>query len=254
MPALSSVPSSPPAPTPAEPIQRRKLYQEVMDRLVTMLRGEGYAPGDQIPSEREIMERFAVGRPAVREALQNLEWMGLITISHGERARVAEPSFGLLLDRIALTTSRILQNSPARLEELKEARQLFEVQMVRLAAQRGTDADLAALRAALDAQRESLPDMARFLRLDMRFHALIAGMGGNSIFPALSEAMLGWLGEFHRELVRAPGAEMLTLDEHARILTALEARDADAAESAMRDHILRSSELYRRLPAQEGES
>lgn len=240
-------------PPKAEPIQRRKLYQEVMDRLLQLLRGEGYGPGDQLPSERELMEAYGVGRPAVREALQNLERMGIITISHGERARVAEPSFSALFGQITLVTRHILQNSVRSLEELKEARLLFEVQMVRLAAQRAGEADLERLRGRLDDHRASLENLPLFQHRDMLFHREIAAVAGNSIFPALSEAMLGWLGEFYRDLVRAPGAEHLTLEEHGRILAAIEARDPQAAEEAMVAHLTRASELYRRkepAPAQ----
>src|SRR6056297_548711 len=110
---------------PAERIERRKLYQDVMDRLIRLIREGDFEPGDRLPSERELMERFAVGRPAVREALQNLEWMGIITISHGERPRLAEPTFSGLMRRLEITTSQILQQSEGSLEELKQARLLF---------------------------------------------------------------------------------------------------------------------------------
>ncbi len=230
----------------AEPIQRRKLYQEVMDRLLDMIRAEGFVAGDQLPSERELMERYGVGRPAVREALQNMAQLGLISIAHGERARVAQPSFANLLDSIALTTSGILRNSPESLRDLKEARLLFEVQMVRLASERATPEDVARLRQRLEEHHASLSDLSRFFHYDMLFHREIAAITGNTIFPGLSEALMGWLGEFYRQLVRVPGTEQLTLSEHAQILDGIAAGDADAAERAMRDHILRANRLYAR--------
>lgn len=243
------MPALHPAPAPVEPIPRRKLYQDVMDRLAALIRAEGYGPGDLLPSEREIMERYGVGRPAVREALQNLEWMGLIAISHGERARVAQPTFRLLLDRVAPAAGRILQDSPQGLDELKQARLMFEGQMVRLAAQRATAQDVARLRARLEEHRASLRDMPRFLQCDMLFHREVAAITGNSIYPALEEALFGWLGAFHRDLVRNPGTEDVTLAEHARILDAVTANDPDAAERAMTEHLTRANDLYRRAQA-----
>ncbi len=228
-----------------QPIQRRKLYQEVMQRIVQMIRSDGFSVGDQLPSERELMDYFAVGRPAVREALQNLEWMGLITISHGERARIAQPSFGVLLDTVALTTSHILTNSGKSLEELKQARLLFEVQMVRIAALKAGADDIARLRLRHDDHVGSVGDNARFLRCDMLFHREIATITGNTLFSALSEAMIGWLGEFYQDLVRVQGAEHVTLGEHQNIIDALAANDADAAEKTMTDHLTRASALYR---------
>lgn len=76
-----------------EPISRRKLYQEVQDRLLARLRGGEFAPGDQLPSERDLMAFYGVGRPAVREALQTLAQAGIVEITHGERARVVVPAW-----------------------------------------------------------------------------------------------------------------------------------------------------------------
>ncbi|TVP96193.1 MAG: GntR family transcriptional regulator, partial [Roseinatronobacter sp.] len=146
--------------TQPRPIQRRKLYQEVIERLMQMIRDNDYVAGDQLPSERELMETFGVGRPAIREALQNMAQLGLISIAHGERARVAEPSFQNLFESIALTTSGILRNSSQSLQDLKQARLLFEVQMVRMAARRAGPADIARLRSRLQAHRDSLADLS----------------------------------------------------------------------------------------------
>lgn len=235
---------------PQPPVRKRKLYQEVMDRLVDLIRTEYPEAGDQLPSERELMERYGVGRPAVREALQNLAWMGVISISHGERARVVQPSFRTLFETMSLTTSRILSRSERSLDELKEARLLFEAQMVRLAAERAGPPDVERLRLRLEAQRACIDRPPLFLRCDMLFHREIAAITGNSIFPELSEAMMGWLSEFYIDLVRVPGAESVTLAEHARILEAVAANDPVTAEQAMREHITRANDLYRQKAAE----
>ena len=73
-----------------EPIVRRKLSDEVFVRLKSLITTGELSAGDEMPSERELMERFGVGRPAIREAMQALANMGLVAISHGERAKVLE--------------------------------------------------------------------------------------------------------------------------------------------------------------------
>ncbi len=233
--------------TAQEPIERRRLYQEVMDRVIRLIEDDGLLPGDPLPAERDLSDRYGVGRPAVREALQNLARMGLLRLVQGERARVAAPTFSNLLSTISITTSGILRTSEKGLAELKEARLVFEVTMARLAVVRATDEDIEALAARLEDHRASLSDHTRFLQCDMRFHREIARITGNSIFPSLSEALMGWLAEFYRDLVRIPGAERLTLQEHAAIVDAIRARDADRAERAMRDHLTRANSLYQRL-------
>jgi DNA-binding FadR family transcriptional regulator len=230
-----------------EPIRRRKLAHEVEHRLLERIRGGALAPGDPLPSERELMTAYGVGRPAIREALQSLERAGIVTITHGERARVAAPTAGGVIGRLAQATRHLLQHEPESLDHLKDARLFLELGLARRAAERADEAGVAALAAAHDAHVRSLRALDDFLAKDMAFHRQIAAMTGNPIFPALVEAMFGWLGEYYRELVRVPGAESLTIAEHRRLLDAIAARDADAAERAMRDHITRANALYRRL-------
>jgi DNA-binding FadR family transcriptional regulator len=230
-----------------EPIQRRKLSQQVQDRLIELIDSGRIAPGEQLPSERDLMERYGVGRPAVREALQALERAGLITISHGERARIAVPTVDSLVAQIASGAQHLLRTQPGSLDHLKEARLFLETGLARLAALRADALGLRELKARLDDQRRAKARPAEFVGRDIAFHRQIAVLAGNPIFIATLEAMLGWLSAYYRTLVRAPGAERLTLAEHQRIYDAIAARDPDAAEAAMRDHLTRANTLYRSL-------
>jgi DNA-binding FadR family transcriptional regulator len=112
---------------------------------------------------------------------------------------------------------------------------------------------LAPLIAGYATRELGMPVPVGFLQCDMRFHREIARITGNSIFPSLSEALTGWLAEFYHDLVRSPGTELLTLQEHAAILAAIRARDADAAERAMRDHLTRANSLFQRLATPAGD-
>ncbi len=92
-------------------IRRRKLSDAVFDQLVAQIESHRLRPGDLLPSERDLMASYGVGRPAVREALQGLERMGMIEIRHGGRARVVEPSLGRMVDDIGTTMRRLLAGS-----------------------------------------------------------------------------------------------------------------------------------------------
>ena len=120
----------------SEPIRRRKLSHEILDRLLARITQGELAAGDHLPSERDLMSQYGVGRPAVREAMQALERMGFITITHGERARIVAPTARTMIDQVALSARHLLATSATSLEQLKEARVFFEAGMVRIAAER----------------------------------------------------------------------------------------------------------------------
>ena len=109
-----------------EQIVRRKLSDEVFARLKTMITSGELQPGDEMPSERELMERFGVGRPAIREAMQALAGMGLVAISHGERAKVLELTAQSIFRQMDMTAKMMLAKSSDTLEHLKSARIFFE--------------------------------------------------------------------------------------------------------------------------------
>lgn len=230
-----------------EPIQRRKLYQEVLDRLMARIRSGAIAPGEHLPSERELMDQYGVGRPAIREALQSLERSGIVTIHHGERARVAVPTAASLIAQIASGAQHLLRADPASLEHLKEVRVFLESGTARMAAQHASAEDVAALRALVAAQAAQRAHADGFVDADRDFHTRLAALSGNPIYPVIVEALLRWLAEYYQTLVHAPGAEDLTLAEHERIVAAIAAGDADGAERAMREHLTRANALYRRL-------
>ncbi|MFC4173898.1 transcriptional regulator NanR [Microvirga sp. GCM10011540] len=227
-----------------EAIVRRKLSHEVLDRLIGAIEAGEYEPGTQLPSERELMARFGVGRPAIREAMQTLQQMGLIRINHGERARVILPTPETIIDQITGAMLQLLSSNPRGLNDLKEARIFFEVGLARVATQRATRDSLEQLRRSLIACQEARGDAARFVAADMAFHRQIASMSSNLLIAAISQGMLDWLSRFKRELVSARGAERLTLEEHERIYKAIAAGDAEAAAKAMSDHLTRANALY----------
>jgi GntR family transcriptional regulator, sialic acid-inducible nan operon repressor len=228
----------------SEPILRKKLSDEVFARLRLMIETGELKAGDDMPSERELMERYGVGRPAIREAMQALAGKGLVEISQGERAKVLRITAESIIRQVDLPAKLMLSGSSDSLEHLKSARIFFERGMIREAAAKATPAQIAELRGLLDKQKQSLGDSDAFIHADMEFHQYIAQISGNPIFAAVSGAMLGWLKSYHTEMLIWTGRENFTLAEHEDIIRAIENGDADLAEKAMIKHLERSRALY----------
>jgi DNA-binding FadR family transcriptional regulator len=218
------------------PIRRRKLYEEVVLRIEGMIHGGGYAPGDQLPSEREIMEQLGVGRSAVREAMLSLQKMGLVTVRSGERARVTAPTADVLVSELS-GAARMLLAQEGGIQLFQEARALFEIGLARLAAVRAGPQDVARLKAALDDNRRAIGDARTFMATDVAFHFVIATIPGNPIFTSLHNAVVGWLIEQREISGRAAGADRDAHAAHRRIFKAIEAGDPAKAEAAMQAHL-----------------
>lgn len=228
----------------SDPIPRRKLSDSVRERLLRSITSGAIGPGDSLPSERELMVTYGVGRPAIREAMQSMQNSGLIEVRHGGRARVAHATVGIAFDQMHATMRHVLTHSAPTLEHLKEVRLATETHLVRQAAQLRDEDDIIELRRILKAQDAARGDAEAFRILDGAFHEAIARSAGNPVFTTLSQAVFTWLSEFHLTAVHQPGLETLTITEHEGILNAIAARDPDRAREAMTDHLNRANKLY----------
>ncbi len=216
-------------------VRQRKLYEEVAARLERMIAEGHYAAGDALPSQRTLMETFAVGRPAIREALFHLQKMGLIDIRSGTRAIVTLPTPAFVVDALAVTARHMLA-APGGVQNFQSLRVFFEVGLARHAAEHATKDDLDRFRAALEENRASLGDLKRFERTDVDFHYVLAVIPRNPMFTAIHAALAEWLLE-QRQTTLAPGKDKVAYEAHRAIYEAVKSRDADRAEAAMRDHL-----------------
>lgn len=208
-----------------------RLYVRVARRIAELISSGDVAPGDKLPSERDLAEMLKVSRPSIREAMIALEVSGLIEVRTGSGIYVAEhaPSLPPMVADDGIGPFEIL-----------EMRLLIEPAACALAAERVTDAQLAELRALLEAMHRcsGTPEVEAH---DGGFHRLIAEATENTAI----EKTIAWLWALRSQSELSRGFHRLiieegvypVLDEHELILTALEARDAEAARSAMRAHL-----------------
>ncbi len=220
------------------PLARKKLSEMVEEELEQMIRRHEFGEGEQLPSERELMAFFNVGRPSVREALAALKRKGLVQINNGERARVSRPSADTIISELSGMAKDFLTH-PGGIAHFEQLRLFFESSLVRYAAEHATDEQIALLTKALEINSQSLDDNALFIRSDVEFHRVLAEIPGNPIFMAIHVALLDWLIAARPSV---PDRELhehnnVSYQQHIVIVDAIHKRDPDKADSALKTHL-----------------
>lgn len=216
------------------PIERRKIYEQLAERLLAQIKARRLSPGDPLPTERELTQSYGVGRSSVREALRMLESKGLIK-SVGKGAFVVA-EFGHPLDH---SLELLLTLQEASLRELFEVRKILEVEAAGLAAVRRTDQDLVAMRNAIEEMVQGLAAQDRYIGADLQFHLTVVGSTRNRIALHMMHAIRGPLQHALASIYHIPGSPQQSIAQHREILAAIAAEDAGAARQRMREHLLR---------------
>jgi GntR family transcriptional repressor for pyruvate dehydrogenase complex len=238
-------------------VKPRKLFEEIVDRIAGAIRAAEYGPGDVLPSERELMQTFGVGRSVVREALFALQRMGLVEVRSGTRARVTAPTPQRLIAELSGTV-KVLLNEETGIRNLQDVRSFFEIGLARYAALHATADDLARVERALAANEAAIGRIKAFAETDVAFHYEIALIRRNPIFPAIHEAIVAWLREQRLTALKAQERDEVfrrAYAAHAAIFEAIAACDPDRAERAMEAHLAEVSDFYwRKKPSLDAEA
>ncbi|GHV36956.1 GntR family transcriptional regulator [Synergistales bacterium] len=233
---------------PRREVQRRRIYEDIVEYLLEDIRNGVYPVGAELPSERSLMDEFQVGRPAVRESLNKLERMGIIETKPGVRARVCFPTVSPLLEEMTDAVRMNLQSSEGD-GYFQDARRLFESALAREAAKKINEAQLSKLKGVLKAHEDVLDDVSSFADRDVEFHKIIAETSGNPIFSVLYHYMNQWLLEQRLATLTIPGQSRKALEAHRKIYEAIAAHDAERADAAMDAHLLQVREAYQNQPS-----
>lgn len=200
--------------------------------------------GERLPPERELAEQFGVSRVTVRDALRALEALGLIEVRVGARggAFVTAPTGSIVGQTMAdMMMMHVL--TPA---DIVEARLVVELGTVTLAVVRATDENLAALRALDSAARAALAAKTYTRELSWEFHTLLAAAAQNRAVEGLTHSFRSSLSMHPIRAREGARSHDRTVEEHGRILDALEKRDAVTARREMAAHLLRGTGLENR--------
>lgn len=215
---------------------KERLYQEIVDQIQQQIISGALKPGDQIPAERDLAERFGVSRTAVREAIKSLTEKGLIEVFVGRGTFVTN----LSPDRVVESITLLLRNEPHNVESIQEARELLEVPTARLAAARRTDAHVARLRAIGAELEEERSISPRLVDGDTEFHVELARATGNPVLVLLTQTLVALLRteRLYREDFDIAGIPT-ALADHREIVDAIADGNGDRAAKTMREHLAR---------------
>ncbi len=224
-------------------IQRTKVHDQLVAELIERISHGDLKEGEQMPSERELMEEYGVGRPAVREAFAKLAFFGVIDVCPGVRAKINKPSAARLLSEVN-NFIHILTSASATVAQLQDMRILLEEGIVRRASRARSDADIADLQEILAQAQLALDDKDKFATLDIQFHARIARILDNDLFMTINNALSSWLAEQRYTTLMQEKQCHISHEAHVKILESIISKDPNAAEEAMREHLLQVQAVW----------
>lgn len=218
-------------------VHHRKIHEDVTSLLLEDIRSGVYQIGQELPSERALMQEFGVGRPAIRESMAKLARMGVVEIRPGMRTRVCPVSIAPLLEEMDGAVKMSLL-TPAGQRHMQQIRLLFEVGVGRLVAKQITNEQMQMLEAFQRECELCLHDPVKFADLDVKFHRMLGEATQNPFITAVYDAFGKWL--LQQRLTNNsnnPERTTVALSAHQKILDALRTRDPDLVEEALYAHL-----------------
>ncbi len=223
------------------------LSQKIDEDIEQAIRQKVLRPGDRLPTENELCSMLGVSRTPLREALRRLHARGLITVKKGDGMYVSEFSSGNALSQLILYFELCLDKAMAL--EILKARQMFEPQIVKAAAESRTEEDLTDLRQTVEDLRACNADNPEAEGIiDERFHTAIARACHNAVAPLLMQPLYSLLPNIRAlACVTGAAADDQMLLHHERILASIERHDGNAGARFMEDHLSVTRENFIRV-------
>jgi GntR family transcriptional regulator, transcriptional repressor for pyruvate dehydrogenase complex len=218
------------------PLQRPRLYEQVVDQIQAWIAQNGLEVGDRLPPERELASRLGVSRATVSQALVAMEVVGMVSVRHGDGVVLVEPAG-------SAKVVNALRRHAQQLPEIIEAREALETKLAALAAGRRTESDLAAMDEALALMERDIASGGRGVEGDERFHAAVTAAGHSPLLARLMAEISDLIRETRISSLSQPDRPVNSLRGHRKIADAIRAGDAEAAALAMQEHVAMVSDV-----------
>lgn len=235
-----------------EPVNRRSLSSQIADQLQEAILDGSLKADDRLPTEDELASRYQVSRPTIREALKRLAAKNLIRSKRGPTGGtfVTKPTADQLSDNLTAAATMMVSLKEVNLDEIHEARRELERSCCLLATQHRTQEQLDALSAELEIQAAADISAEAFCASDVRFHRIIAEATGNRMLSFLMYGVIEALQPVANMISYRVRARDVIVDQHRRLLGALEMQDPVAAVRILDEQLDYLAERYQ--AAQDG--
>lgn len=218
-------------------IKTEKIYEQVADSLITMIKEGRLQPGDKLDSVEQLAKNFGVGRSAIREALSGLRSMGLVEMRQGEGTYVK--TFDARLFTLPVSSAFLMKRDDVK--ELYQVRKILEVGTAVYAAESYADKDLQKMEEALQLMADAKGNDILAEQADIDFHLAIAQATQMNLLihlmGSVSELISETIRETRRVLLYTEDRSMILYKEHERIYQAIKNRQADQARERMYEHL-----------------
>jgi GntR family transcriptional repressor for pyruvate dehydrogenase complex len=216
-----------------EPAQDSRLYEQIAAQIRQHIIEGRLAPREKLPPELSLAEEFGVSRTVVREAIQSLRTRGLVTVVQGRGTFASEPG----IDTVSQALSTVFQFRGASLYDLHEVRDIIEVHVAALAAERASEEDKSELLGCLESMEQVRGSPRQYVELDLLFHGILTKATRNEVFLLILEPLLDLLRQSRVEGIQIPGGVKRSLRGHKAIYNAVRTGDSEGARIAMREHL-----------------
>jgi len=217
-----------------------RLYESVIEQIMELIKNNELKPGDKLPPERELAEKLSISRGSLREAFRVLESRGIIKSRPGGGRYIRE----IRKNGYSNTENIILSLEKSSILELLEAREIFEVKIAKIAAQRASVEDTELIEQALNKMNEEKElKYGKHTESDTEFHLAIAGASHNFVFSNIIQLHLDLLKGTREKTQQIPGRREEQWCEHQAILQAIKEHDAKKAGEVMLKHLRKVREV-----------
>ena len=218
-------------------VRTKKVYMKIVEQILDLIKEGKLKPGDKLPSEHILAEKFGTSRPSVREALSALEILGIIESRGGKGNFIKDTPRSPLYEQEVMELEE--EESPF---ELLEARKALEIEIADLAAKKATKVDIDAICDSLNKMEEATNNIPKMMELDREFHMNIARAAHNNLLFSMMTYLSNLLKEklwvnMKEKSWNLPGYPQKYLKEHTEIFNAIKNKDSKNARKQAYHHL-----------------